>query len=131
MSSYVFGSSLSYPDYLQAKSFVGDIAGASLVSGRRVAMEVSRQTREIIASQEMLAREGIAAQENMTGVIKAGFETLSYSLADISSGIAELNGTFHWGFSEMLAQLGHMSDSLSELVKIAKTPVQTTAFNHF
>lgn len=131
MASYVHGSSLSYQDYLQGGSFVGDITGASRDAGRRVAMEVSRSTRSLIASQELMAREGIAAQEKMTGAIQAGFETLSYGLADISSGIAELNGTFHWGFSEMLAQLGHMNDTLSELVKIAKTPVQTVAFNHF
>ncbi len=70
--------------------------------------------------------------------MQEGFETLSYGLSRISSGlsaissgISELNATFHWGFSEMLAQLGHMNDTLSELVKIAKTPVQTVAFNHF
>ncbi|MEI6262182.1 MAG: hypothetical protein WCR46_20040 [Deltaproteobacteria bacterium] len=70
--------------------------------------------------------------------MQEGFETLSYGLSRISSGlsaissgISKLNATFHWGFSEMLAQLGHMNDTLSELVKIAKTPVQTVAFNHF
>lgn len=49
----------------------------------------------------------------------------------ISSGISELNATFHWGFGQVIASLGHMNDTLDELVKIAKTPVQTVAFNHF
>jgi hypothetical protein len=44
MSYYVWGSHLSYQDYTQAKSFVGDITGASREAGRRVSMAVSRQT---------------------------------------------------------------------------------------
>jgi tetratricopeptide (TPR) repeat protein len=131
MSSFVSGSHLSYRDYLQGKGFVNDITGASREAGRRVSMEISNQTREIIASQECLAREQIAVQEQSTRTMQDGFEMLSYGLSDISSGISELNATFHWGFSEMLAILGHMNDTLSELVKIAKTPVQTVAFNHF
>jgi len=127
----MWGTSLSYSDYLQAKSFVGDVTSASREAGRQVSMEVSRQTREVIASNECLAREQIAVQEKSVQAMQDGFEMLSYGLSDISSGISELNATFHWGFSEMLATLGHMNDTLSELVKIAKTPVQTVAFNHF
>ncbi|MDO9263584.1 MAG: SUMF1/EgtB/PvdO family nonheme iron enzyme [Desulfosalsimonadaceae bacterium] len=65
------------------------------------------------------------------GALSEGFDRLSYELDNISAGISELNATFHWGFSEMLGQLGHMNDTLAKLVKIAKTPVQTVAFNHF
>jgi hypothetical protein len=42
-----------------------------------------------------------------------------------------LNATIHWGFGQMLGSMGHMNDTSSEMVKIAKTPVQTVAFNHF
>ncbi len=129
--AYVSGSSLSYLDYLQAKSFVDDIGSASRKAGRRVCMEVSKQTREIVASQEALAREQIAIQKESTHPMQEGFEMLSYDLTEISSGISDLNASFHLGFSEMLASLGHMQDTIEELVKIAKTPVQTMAFNHF
>ncbi len=67
----------------------------------------------------------------INGSLKQGFEKLSYDLKEVKSGISELNATFHWGFSQAIASLGHMNDSLTELVKIAKTPVQTFAFNHF
>ncbi|MBV6505696.1 MAG: hypothetical protein ILNGONEN_01260 [Syntrophorhabdaceae bacterium] len=142
MSSYVYDSSLSWSDYLQAKSFVDDISTSSREAGRRVSMEISRQTREVIASNESLAREKIQMMEANTdritsgladidSTLNAGFDRLSYHLQDISSGISELNASFHWGFSQLIAGIGHMNDALSELIKIAKTPVQTVAFNHF
>lgn len=157
MSNYVYGSGVSYLQYLQAKSFVGDISSASRKAGREISMEISRQTREIIASNEALARENIrvserqhherlnaiygatdhiagaidAASDRITGALSEGFDRVTYQLQDISAGISEINATFHWGFSQMIAGIGHMNDALSELIKIAKTPVQTVAFNHF
>ena len=142
MSYYVHGSSLSWSDYLQTKSFVDDVSSSSREAGHRVSMEISRQTREVIASNEALARENIRMMEASTdritsgladidSTLNAGFDRLSYDLQDISSGISELNATFHWGFGELIAGIGHMNDALSELIKIAKTPVQTVAFNHF
>lgn len=142
MSYYVWGSGRSYLDYLQDKSFFDDISSASREAGRRVSMEISRQTREVIASNEALARENIRMMEVSTdritsglaeidSTLNLGFERLSYDLQDISSDISELNATFHWGFGELIAGIGHMNDALSELIKIAKTPVQTVASNHF
>lgn len=135
MSYYVFGSNFSYLDYLQDKSFTSDITSASRAAGRAVSMSVSRQTRDMIASNEALAWENVrmveASTDRVVGALNQGFDQLSYGLDNISAGISELNATFHWGFSEMLGRLGHMNDTLEELVKIAKTPVQTVAFNHF
>jgi tetratricopeptide (TPR) repeat protein len=42
-----------------------------------------------------------------------------------------LSGIFEWGFSEMLISLGHINDSLVELLKITKTPAQTWAYEQF
>lgn len=146
MSNYVWGSNLSYSDYLQAKSFVSDVKSATREAGRTVSMEILRQTRDIIASNESLHREHLelisASTDRTVGALNDGFERISYSmdagfdrlssgLDEISSGISELNATFHWGFGAILASIGHMNDTFSELVKIAKTPVQTVAFNHF
>lgn len=91
----------------------------------REQMDVIRDTsdRQIEAQREM-TRE-------ITGALESGFERLDYRLDTIATGIAELEATFEWGFSQMLSELGHMNDQLSTLVKIAKTPVQTVAFNHF
>ena len=142
MSYYVYGTGISYLQYLQAKSFVDDATGATREAGHRVAMRVSQQTRDLVASNAALARENIRVGERLllaiedsadrvSDTLSKGFDRLSYDLQDISSGISELNSTFHWGFGEMIAAVGHMQDALSELIKIAKTPVQTVAFNHF
>lgn len=157
MTNYMWDSTITYTDYWRAKQFVGEIKGATSDAGQRVAMEMSRQTREIIASQEQLALAGIDVVEDMTreiiasqkqlalaqieaqqtmsseiiGSINDGMERLIYELQDISSDISEINATFHWGFGQMIVEFGRMNDSLEELVKIAKTPVQTVAFNHF
>lgn len=134
MSNYVWGSNMSHADYLQTKSFVSDVKSATRDAGRKVLMDISRQTRDVIASNESLHRIS-ASTDRAVGALNDGFERISYSMdagfEQISSGISELNATFHWGFGAVLATLGHMNDSLSELVKIAKTPVQTVAFNHF
>ncbi len=139
MSNYVWGSSLSHHDYLQAKSFVSDVQSATRNAAKKVSMDISRQTRDIIASNESLHLEHLellnASTDRTVGALNDGFERLSYSMDAgfdrLSEGISELNATFHWGFGAVLASLGHMNDTLSELVKIAKTPVQTVAFNHF
>jgi len=125
--NYVYSSGLSYKEYLQAKKFVDEITSATRKSGRAVRMEISRQTREIIASREALAQEQIHLRESLT----EGFETLSYELQGISSGIKELNARFHWGFSQVIAGIGRMNDALAELIKIAKTPAQTAAYEQY
>ncbi|MCI2430559.1 hypothetical protein LM602_06210 [Candidatus Acetothermia bacterium] len=89
--NYVHSSGLSYKEYLQAQLFVDEVTKATRESGRAVRMEISRQTREIIASREALEQENIRLRESLT----EGFETLSYELQDISTGIEELNARFH------------------------------------
>ncbi|MEM4402589.1 MAG: hypothetical protein QW376_08960 [Candidatus Caldarchaeum sp.] len=125
--SYVWSSGLSYEQYLQAKEFVDKITDAARESGSAVRMEISRQTREIIASRETLKQENIRLRESLT----EGFETLSYELQDISAGISELNARFHWGFSQVIAGIGRMNDTLAELIKVAKTPAQNAAYEQY
>jgi tetratricopeptide (TPR) repeat protein len=109
MSYYVSGSSLSYPDYLQAKSFESSFKS-----------EIFKQTRSIIASNEELQQQHIAAIES----VSSGIEQLSFDAQ-------ELTATFQWGFSELLTAVGRVNDALAELVKIAKTPAQTWAYEQF
>lgn len=135
MSNYVFGGKLSYQDYLTARSFSQDIISASRQAGHRISMDISQQTREVIASNEALARENIQAMQDATAqlssVLSDGFSQISYDLHDISVGISGLDATFHWGFSKMLASMGRMNDSFADLIKIAKTPAQTAAYEQY
>jgi tetratricopeptide (TPR) repeat protein len=136
MSNYVYGTG-SYRDYLKEKSFM---------DGNRVSMDISKQTLWLIGSQAVLTMANINSREQtadkmmahqtrmtnqITNQLAKGFETISYDLHRISSGISELNSTFHWGFSNLIASMGAMNDSIQELIRIAKTPAQTAALEHF
>lgn len=120
MSIYVYGTRLSYRDYLQAKSFEDGLR-----------FEIDKQTRSIIASNEELQQEGLAIVKQLGDSVARGFEQLSLDIDSISSGIDELNSTFRWGFSEIIASLGHINDALNELILIAKTPSQIWACEQF
>jgi len=157
MSYYVHDGNLSYSDYLTAKSFADDITRSTHGAGQRVAMEISHSTREILASDQALAAENIRVMEastdqiagalntgfgqvtsaldagfsQMVNALDSGFDRLSYNLDGIRLGISELTASFHWGFCQMLTGIGHMNDSFSQLIQIAKTPAQTAAFEQY
>lgn len=145
MRNYVWDSALPYSEYLQAKSFICDVKSATREAERMVSMDISSQTRDIIVSKEsfresmelfmaspaMKFDECNGGLEQPSSALDAGFDWRYYGLDQRGEGISALNATFQWGFGAVLASLGHMNDTLSELVKIAKTPVQTVAFNHF
>jgi len=120
MSNYVFGTSLSYSDYLKAKSFE-----------RGLKRQISSSAKSIVASNEELQRENISVLRDISSSMAAGFESVSLEIGDLSAEIRELNATFHWGFSELLTEAGRINDSLEELVQLAKTPAQTWAYEQF
>jgi tetratricopeptide (TPR) repeat protein len=120
MSNYVYGGSLSYRDYLQAKSFEDAFRS-----------EISRQTRAIIASSEQLQKEHISVSKSLQTSVAEGFEQLSFDVQALTAGVSELTAAFHWGFSELLTAVGRVNATLVELVRIAKTPAQTWAYEQF
>ncbi len=127
MSNYVYGSSLSDRDYLQARSFEDAIRS-----------EISAQTRSLIASSEQLHEEHISLSKSLQSTFSEGFaaasaglEQLSFDLQSLTTGVSELTATFHWGMSELLVAVGHVNDKLADLVRIAKTPAQTWAYEQF
>ncbi len=97
MSNYVFGSSLSYRDYLQAKSFEDGFRS-----------EISKQTRSIIASNEQLQRDHISVSRSLHTAIAEGFEELSFDMKALTAGVSELTAAFDWGFSALLAAVGRV-----------------------
>lgn len=120
MSYYVFGSSLSYEDYLQAKSFEKGIRG-----------EIRSSTRALIATTDQLRRDNIRVGESIVSGLSSGFERISADMAEVRQGISELRSTFEWGFSEMLTVMGGVANSLEELIRIAKNPAKNWAYEQF
>lgn len=124
MSYYAWDSKMSYKNYLAAN----DVA-------KEISMEISHQTREIVASTKALVSENIRVMETskdqVTETLSDGFDRISYEFKDISAGTSELDGAFHWGFSQLIAGIGRMSDSLSELKEISKIPARTKAYEQY
>lgn len=141
--SFTYGSgNQSYKDFLYNFIMVQGIKSDIRNTGQRISMSISDQTRSVIASNEALARENIRSIDNLSDAVNSGFEELSetmyegfseisYEMQTISSGIDALNATFSWGFGNLIASMGRMNDSLSELIQIAKTPAQTAAYEQF
>lgn len=117
-------SNISYGDYLQGKEFE-----------RSIRYGIDDQTKQLIASNEQLAREHYEALEHISDGINSGFTILSTDIArlqeSVDSGFQQIATIFEWGFSEMLVSLGRVNDSLDALIKIAKTPAQTWAYEQF
>jgi tetratricopeptide (TPR) repeat protein len=130
MSNYVYGRG-QYRDYLQAKSFADDATGISL----KIHYQVSKQTREIVATNDQLKRlnittEGIRDEISYLGSsIDIGFERLSLGLDRISGEISELSATFEWGFSGLIEGVDRINSSLQELVDLKRKGIQTWAYN--
>src|SRR5437879_3257942 len=120
MSNYVFGTNLSYLDYLQAQSFERSLTG-----------EISSASKSIIASNEELQRENISVLQSGFESLSVQFGQISHAIGQMSADIRDLNATFQWGFSELLTQTGKINDSLEELKGLAKTPAQTWAYEQF
>ncbi len=92
-----------------------------------VVINVRSKNLDLIANADSLAIYNVKTLDSPGN----GFVRLSYEVLESSAESSELNPTFHWGFGKLIARLGGLSDSLSDLVKDADTPQQTLAFNHF
>ena len=97
MSWSPIGNRVTYNEYMMAHEFVEDLKSTTNAASQRLSMDISRQTRDVIASNEALAAENIRATELVSGAVDEGFTRLSYDMQGISSGISELNSSFHWG----------------------------------
>ena len=109
--NYVWGE--SWHEYVQRSTTTNDLTAAQRESSNAMIGAISEQTASILTGMESSTR------------------VLSGQMEMISSEISELNASFQWGFGRMIAQLGGMNASLQALIQIAKTPVQTWAYNQF
>lgn len=130
-SSYVYSSNLSYADYLQTKEFITELSDGS----RAIEHTVSSNGREVVATIEDLNRANCEVFGEVADTINmrldAGFERIAIRLDDIGTELRELNATFHWGFSNLLASVGRANDTLEQLLMAAKTPTQTWAYEQY
>ena len=120
--NYMWGE--SWHEYLQRSTITNDLNGAQQESSRAMIGAISEQTASILTGMESSTRV-------LSEGIDAGFSMLAGEMDMIAQEISGLNASFQWGFGQMIAQMGGMNASLQNLIQIAKTPVQTWAYNQF
>ena len=117
-------SGLSYRDYLQARQFE-----------RSIRFGIREQTKAIVGSNESLANYQVRAIEDNTASIERGFSNLSLELESVKDQIKisgeRIEAVLDWGFSETLASLDRINDTLKDLIRIAQNPSQIWAFEQF
>jgi hypothetical protein len=98
MAIYYRGSGLSWDQYLQANSFVGDVTNSIRRNSQDIKTAISDQAMDIIASNESLA------------------QSIEYGLEDISGEIAELRSAFNYNMGLMLEQLRIQQQTLNGIL---------------
>lgn len=124
MTRYVYGTGLSYADYLQARSFQ-----FSIQSG------IAQQVEKVIGSQTELHAASLDAVdqllENVTDALTVQTTQTLEGFAQLNQSLTEVRATLQWGFGEVLGTLSLMQESFETLLDIAKSPVQTWAYEQY
>ena len=148
MSAYVNGSGISYAAYLQAKSFADDLR-----------WDISETNLNLIATKDVLEKQGLTLEsgfsdlsqrlETVDETLDEGFRTIGTGLRDgfvtihsdlnnieaslggIEGAIYALSARFDWGIARLEIALCGVQDTLQELVRLARTPEQTWAYEQF
>ena len=69
--------------------------------------------------------------ENIDTTLTKGFITIHYDLEAVQSSISDLSAKFEWGLYQLQTAIGRVNDFLQVLIRIARTPEQTWAFEQF
>ncbi len=134
MKNYALNGALvggaSYVDYLKLQA-----AEHNHEALEGIRYDVRSQFTELIATEKQLSDELGAhinkAADQITTTLENGFVGIYCKLTDIEGQLTEIKSTLHWGFSEVIAQLGGVNAKLEDLLKISKSPAQTWAYNQF
>ena len=65
------------------------------------------------------------------GTLMEGFVVLHSDLSSIGNTVNKLSAKFDWGLARLEAAIGGVNDTLQNLVKLARTPEQTWAYEQF
>jgi tetratricopeptide (TPR) repeat protein len=128
---YSFSEKFNYREYLEQRSHFD-----------RVEVTVDSGLRELLASNEALANRNIKAShaaadriaqrvDELSDTVAAGFDRMEFALGDVKSSVDGLQSICEHGFSELSLRLTSIGETLNELLKVARTPTQTWAWEQF
>jgi tetratricopeptide (TPR) repeat protein len=107
--------------------------------------EISQSNLNLVATKEALEKQGVRMQEELQegfGQVSDGLEGIQNTLVQgvvvlhtdlvaIKGSVRDLSAKFEWGFARLEAGLGDVRDSLQDLLRLAKTPEQTWAYEQY
>ena len=128
--SYAYSAGLNWPDYLKVNE-IRDV-GEDV---RNVQYEISSANKELIATNEQLTQvvslEIQDATAEICSSIDSGFHEISGQLQGLQDTVSDLSDIIRFGFENLTKAVDRLNDSIIELIKIARTPAQTWAYNQF
>jgi tetratricopeptide (TPR) repeat protein len=120
MVAYVYSPTSDYRSYLQNREYIARYEEIIDQNTSRLVEVISDASRQADSRHTSLHDQMTSLEKQLASGFEAVAETLS-----------NMKATFEWGFSEVLVQLGKTNATLEELLKVAKTPSQTWAFEQY
>jgi WD40 repeat protein len=117
MINFYIGSRLPWDQYLKAFSDIKDLKGQIRRNSKKEQMAISEQTREIVASNEALARKFAAGFDSINLTIEWGFGRLENAINGMGTSIDALRASFDYGIALVIEQLQFQSQSMLHLLQ--------------
>lgn len=129
-----YPEAMPYGEYLQANSFSKDITGQIKSSSNSLEARVTEQTRELVASNEQLAREFGNGFDSVNSTLNWGINSLENVLQDVNSSIESLHASYNYSMGLLLEEvrihnklLNSLLDKMDAIHKTLESPTLTQA----
>ena len=110
------GSGITYSEYLKTNSLLRDIKGQIKTSGKSFKANISEQTKQLVASNQELARTFGEGFNSINSTLVWGFNCVGYALEDVNVSIESLHADFNYNMGLLLEELNTQSKLLSSLL---------------
>ncbi|MHB8335787.1 MAG: tetratricopeptide repeat protein [Ignavibacteriaceae bacterium] len=137
MSSW-YPNAETYSEHLSKNSYIRDINGQIMKTGNSIQDKISKQTYELVASQEQLSKAFGVGFNSMNETLDWGFNQLENTLQDINASIDSLHSDFVYGIGLLLTQMQTQNKLLSDLIdkidaihKTLQSPTLTKAREYY
>ncbi|MDI6779774.1 MAG: hypothetical protein QME25_06225 [Bacteroidota bacterium] len=134
MSIWYPGSGVTYGQYLLANSFVRDVTGQVKQSAQAIQTKISDQTKQLVVSNQELAKTFGVGFDSMNGTLEWGFNRLEYVLQDVNASIESLHADFNYSMGLLLTEvhtqnklLNSLLDKLDDIHETLENPTLTKA----
>lgn len=117
----------SWEEYLRATDIVQTINSGTAHVARGLAACMTENTRQLLGGLSGIER----SLHSGFGAMNSSLREMNNSVREVNDSVNRLGALFHWGTSQVLASMGGMQSTLDDLLKVAKTPTQTAAFEQF